>query len=197
MSEEVQRKVRRWRRLFQSVYFALTIALCVWTLASLLAVRLGLRAPEVKLHRPMIHASGADPAELRSCANEVDALLTDLFNETSSLAGTAIKYKVPPNVEWKDWAAAWRHRWNRTDRRCRLSEVGGTGAVPELDILRQVHEELDQLELGYGEVVDRFLDRFVERLRRLRAEIAHARELIERRRGKKPRASAAFSGATP
>lgn len=181
-SEVVERKVRIWRRAFFGVYLLITGTACVWTLISILMVHCGYADDDrVKPAGPRISPQGDVPDELRQCHKKLARLLADLHKETFVLQAKALKYKIDPAVEWRNWSKAWRRRWKVLDHRCRLSELGGRGTSPEVDGMRDIHAALEELQVSYTGVMDRFVERYSHRLRRLSKKLRMVRDSIERR----------------
>jgi hypothetical protein len=171
--------VRRFRKAFLGLYLAFTIGMSVWTFLTLLASNCGGRAIPSK--EPRISSKADDLFELRQCQRELERLLTDLHKETFNLQGKALRFDTDPGTEWRNWAAGWRQRWHALDWECRLSELSGKGVSAEIDAMESVHLELDELQHSYTGVVDTFVERYVERLHRLRGELNKIGSMIETR----------------
>jgi len=198
-SAEGARTVRRWRKIFTGAYLAFTVAAAGWALLSLLAVHCGYYVPS-EPQGPRIGVAADDPAELRRCHRSLERLLVDLHDTTFSLQARALKYDIDPATEWRNWSRAWTQRWRQVNHRCRLSEPGD-GPRPILERMRPVHAALAELQLGYSGVVDRFIERYADRLRQLRSELRTIRALIDRQRkrrsGGRPPMPAASAGEEP
>ncbi|MCA9673326.1 MAG: hypothetical protein KC503_47375 [Myxococcales bacterium] len=179
-----EQTVRRWRKAFYSIYLAFTVLAGLWALLSMLSVHCGWRPPSAAaaLRGPRIINKGDNPDELRRCHQRLERLLTDLHHKTFTLQARTLKYpKIDPAVEWRNWSKAWRARWRELDRRCRLSELAGSGKSKEIDRMQAIHRVLAELQLGYSGVVDRFVERFADRLRGLRKDLAAVRAMIDQR----------------
>jgi len=151
---------------------------------SLLAVAFGgARLPPVK--GPRIDESGARPDEIRACHRDLERLLTDLHHETFAIQAKALRYDTDPATEWRNWSDSWDGRWRTLDWRCRLSELTGRG-IPAIDRMAAIHSTLAELQRSYSGVMDRFIETYSDRLRKLRKDLSEVRALIDRR--KAPRA---------
>jgi len=193
MTEIQERTVRRWRHLFTGIYLVITVGAVLWVLLSILALHCGHYRPA--LAGPKIGARADDPKELRRCQRDVERLLVDLNEETFKLQGRALRYEFDPDAEWRNWSYAWRHRWQAVARRCRLGE--GEVGSPELEELESVHAVLAELELSYGEVIERFVERHLHRIRQLRGQLERVQEMIDRRERRRRRRGAAAPSRKP
>jgi hypothetical protein len=186
-----ERTVRRWRKAFYSLYLTFTVLAGLWALLSLLSVHCGWQSmaalgAAAARRGPRISASADNPHELRDCHRRLERLLTDLHQETFTLQARALKHrKTDPAAEWRNWSKAWRARWRELDRRCRLSELSGSGKSKEIDRMHAIHSVLAELQLGYSGIVDRFVERFADRLRGLRKDLAAVRAMIDQRRARR------------
>ena len=180
--EIARRTIRRWRRAFLGIYLTVTVGAGLLALLSMLSVHLGVRELiPVAAGGPVIRATANEPKELRACHRELERLLLSLHEETFVMQGRALKYKIDPAAEWHNWSNAWRGRWQTVQRRCRLRELGGAGVSKEIDRMAAIHDGLGELQLSYTGVMDRFLERYVDRLRRLRADLTAVRDMIDHR----------------
>jgi hypothetical protein len=180
-AQQDDRTVRNWRRLFTGFYLFFTVGATLCALLSILSVHCGLRRPE-RIAGDRISDTANKPEELRSCHRQLEALLAELHEASFSLQTEALKYKMEPVVEWRNWSESWRHRWEAVGVRCRLRELAGAGVSPALNRMEGVHAELAELQLAYSDVAERFVDGYVERLRRLRADLTEVRGLIDSQR---------------
>ncbi|MFH1130039.1 MAG: hypothetical protein V1754_01810, partial [Pseudomonadota bacterium] len=98
----------------------------------------------------------------------------------------ALKYDTDPATEWRNWSGGWRFRWRALNRRCRLNQLAGAGVSEEIDKMYEIHSSLAELQLSYTDVMDRFVEQYVERLQKLRLELKEVRSMIDRRNTLKP-----------
>lgn len=169
-----------------------TFGAVVLTAVSVLAVTFGGEAlPPVK--GPRIGAQGDTPDEIRACHRDLERLLTDLHKETFFIQAKALRFDTDPATEWRNWSEAWRGRWRTLDWRCRLSELSGRGK-PAIDRMAAIHSTLAELQLSYSGVMDRFIETYSDRLRRLRKDLSEIRSMIDRDRHRG--ASSENTGAT-
>lgn len=181
-TDSSEKTVRLWRRIFLGLYLAFTLGACLLAILSILAYQLGAHEPPVKRGR-RIMASADNPKELRDCHRRLERLATELHKETFTLQINALKFKhMDPATEWRNWSTGWKHRWRRLDYRCRLSDLSDQGVSTEIDKMAAIHRSLDDLQLSYSGVVNTFVERYVDRLRRLRSELTGVRGLIDRRK---------------
>jgi hypothetical protein len=181
-ADSSEKTVRLWRRIFLGLYLTFTLGVCLLAFLSILAYQLGAHEPPVKRGR-RIMASADNPKELRDCHKRLERLATELHKETFTLQIKALKFKRnDPATEWRNWSTGWKHRWRRLNYRCRLSELSGQGISTEIDKMAAIHRSLDDLQLSYSGVVNTFVERYVDRLRRLRSELTGVRGLIDRRK---------------
>jgi hypothetical protein len=176
-AEQARRIISRWRKLFLGIYLFFVVVSVLVTFFSVLAFHLGVHKVPVKGTR--IAAAADDPKELRDCHKRLSRLMTDLHKETLSLLAHSQRFETHPAKAWEDWSRDWRHRWRVLDHHCRLSEVTGS---PEIDKMARIHQALDELHISYTGVVKNFAERYVDRLRSLRDEVASVRAMIDRRR---------------
>ncbi|MCB9558338.1 MAG: hypothetical protein H6707_19645 [Deltaproteobacteria bacterium] len=174
-----KRAVKVWRRVFTGIYLSVTIAAILWTAASLFAFHAGYYRPVV-VGKKRISAAADRPDELRSCHTRIDRLLSDLHHKAFSLQARALKYEIHPASEWRNWSQGWKHRWRTVAFRCRLQELAGEKAHPLISRLAEVHDSLAELHLSYSGVVNRFVERYTERLAALRSELQAIRAAIDR-----------------
>jgi len=163
---------------FFGFYLAFTGIAAAWSFASLVAFNFGIRTKPVK--GPRISADAANVKELRSCNKKLERLLKDLHKETFKLQGQALKFRTDPAAEWRYWAEGWRVRWNAVAYKCRLGELSGQGINEAIDKMAEIHSALDELQLSYTGLVDKFIERYVERLRKLHADLDMVHQSIER-----------------
>jgi hypothetical protein len=156
-----------------------TFGAVVLTAVSVLAVTFGDPLPPVKGVR--IGEQGDNPDEIRACHHELERLLTDLHNETFAIQTKALRFDTDPATEWRNWSEAWRGRWRNLDWRCRLSQLSGRGK-PVFDRMAAIHSTLAELQRSYSGVMDRFIDTYSDRLRRLRKDLSEVRSMIDRER---------------
>ena len=185
MSTESQREqatkiIARWRRVFFGLYLVFVVGSTLVVFFSILTVHAGVY--DVPVTGKRIDEGGDNPDQLRRCHQRLARLLTDLHKETFTLLASAQKFETDPATEWTNWSRNWRHRWKLLDHRCRLSELAGQGVSPEIDKMANVHAALDELHISYTGVVNTFADRYVDRLRKLKDEVATVRAMIDRRR---------------
>lgn len=174
------RTVQRWRRAFLGLYLAFTLGAVLVAFFSVLAVHCGGHAAGMR--GPRIREDGSDAKELRACQADLDRLLRDLHHEAFTVQARALRFDTDPATEWQNWSAAWRKRWQVLDYRCRLQELSGRTATPEIEKMASVHRALDELQFAYGGLVSRFAGTYVERLRGLRDQLEDIRKMIDRRR---------------
>lgn len=179
--------VRRWRIGVQAAHLAGTIALCAWVVASVVATHAGAYESRPAASEPRISSSADNPEELSDCQIRLQRLLNELHQEAFTLQARAVRFGFDPAGEWANWTEAWRWRWQLVAHRCRLDELANQGVSPALDLLAEVHRALSELQVSYTEVVDRFVDRYLERLRHLNQQLTRARALIAAGRRAKPR----------
>lgn len=163
------------------VYILVTAVATIWSFISVLAVHCDFGTKRPHLRGPRIHVSAQDVQDLRRCHQRVEKLLLELHRESYELQARALKYKIDPASEWRNWSEAWRGRWRVVDWRCRLGELGGKGVSAELDQLYEVHRALDGLQMAYSGVMDRFVEQHSRRLRALHAKLRKIRDAIEGR----------------
>lgn len=173
-----ERTVRRWRRAFFGIYLAFTFAAVVLTFFSVLAVQCGWHTPLPT--GPQIDPNGNNPAELRTCHRDLDRLLRDLHKEAFTVQARALRFDTNPATEWRDWSRQWQLRWRTIAWRCRFRELAGQGTSPAIDRMAAVHSALDELHLAYSGQVDRFIEAYVQRLRKLSKELGEVRATIDR-----------------
>lgn len=168
--------VRRWKRIFFGIYLVLTGCIVVWAFCSIVMALFGDRPLPVK--GPRISPAADNPRELRACQEELGHLLTDLHRDTFQLQAMALRFDLDPASEWGNWSKAWRFRWNAVDWRCRLSSLSGQGISPAIDAMAQIHGELDELQISYSGVVNNFIERYVERLYKLKNDLDAVQKMI-------------------
>ena len=176
-----QRTIRRWRRAFLAIYLVFTFGAVVLTGVSVLAVTFG-GAPLPPVKGPRIDERGAKPDEIRACHRSLERLLTDLHHETFAIQAKALRYDTDPATEWRNWSQAWNGRWRTLDWRCRFSELSGRG-MPAIDRMAAIHSTLAELERSYSGVMDRFIETYSDRLRKLRRDLSELRSMIDRGKG--------------
>jgi hypothetical protein len=160
------------------VYLAFTGVAGALTFFSILVVHCGGRP--TPLTGPRI-AESAKPDEIRLCHRDLERLATDLHNETFSIQAKALRYETDPATEWRNWSEAWQNRWRLLGWRCRLQDdLGGNKA---LEKMASIHGALRDLQHSYSGVMDRFIETYAQRLRRLRRELTDVRTMIDRRAG--------------
>ena len=178
-TQQAERIIARWRKVFLGVYLLFVIGAILITFFSVLAFHLG--AHKVPVKGKQISARADNPKELRRCHRKLSRLMTGLHRETFSLLARSQRFETQPARAWANWSRDWRHRWNVLDHHCRLSELSGRGVSPEIDKMARVHEALDELHISYTGVVKNFAERYVDRLRALRDQVASVRAMIDRR----------------
>ena len=159
------------RRVFLALYVAFISAFGIWSLVSVLAVHLGLHKDELHFSGPLISAQADNPAELLRCHKDLDQLLGELHQETFSIQAKALKFNFDPAAEWRNWSPGWIRRWKIVGRRCRLSDLRGRGVHHAIDALADIHGALEELQLSYTGVMDRFVENYSERLRTLKHKL--------------------------
>lgn len=179
-TQQAERIIRRWRRLFLGVYLAFVVAAALVTFVSVVSVHAGVY--EVPVTGTRIDPKANNPRDLRWCEKRLSRLLTGLHRETFTLLARTQRFDTHPATEWDNWSRDWRHRWKVLGYRCRLSELAGQGVAPEIDKMANVHAALDELHISYTGVVQNYADRYVDRLRKLMEEVAEVRTMIDRRR---------------
>lgn len=190
--------IRRWRQGGQVVHLVGTIALCLWMVASVIATHAGAYEGQPAASGPRISSSTNKPEELSDCQTRLQRLLTDLHQEAFTLQARALRFRFDPSNEWANWTAAWRWRRQIVAYHCRLDEEGEQGVSPAHGLLAEVHRALGELQVSYSETVDRFVDRYLDRLRHLNDQLARARALIDASRLAHPRhVRRAFHPAEP
>ncbi|MBK8480510.1 MAG: hypothetical protein IPL40_04975 [Proteobacteria bacterium] len=172
------RCVRRWRVGTQVVHLVATVALCLWVAASVVATHAGAYENKPAVSAPRISSRADNPEELIDCQRRLQGLLTELHQEAFALQARAVRFGFDPGGEWANWTEGWRWRWQLVAHRCRLEELANRGVSPAIDLLAEVHRALDELQLSYSDVVYRFIDRYLERLRHLNQQLTRARSLI-------------------
>jgi hypothetical protein len=195
-ADPIERAARRWKRAFFGIYLAFVFAAVTLTFFSVLAVHCGWRP--VPLHGRQISANGHNRAELRECHRDLQKLLSDLHREAFTVQARALRFDTNPAAEWRNWSAAWQLRWRTLDWRCRFRELAGSDR-PEIAKMAAIHGALDELHHAYSGQVDRFIETYVQRLRRMSRELADVRAMIDRRPKRQSQAQAtpsAASGAT-
>jgi hypothetical protein len=160
------------------IYVIFTGSATTLVLASIAAVHCGIEPAPVD--GPQISARGDNPQELRRCQRDLARLLSDLHHETFQLQRTALKYDIDPATEWHAWSRGWRYRWRALDRRCRLSELESSQDSPAIGKMYRIHSAMAELQLSYTGVMDRFVEKYVQRLRNLRRELGAVRDMIDR-----------------
>jgi hypothetical protein len=170
--------IRRWKRIFLGIYLSFTVVVCLLTLLSILVVHCGGRpAP---LTGPRI-TERAKPDEIRSCHRDLERLATDLHRETFSIQAKALRYETDPATEWRNWSGAWQNSWRSLGWRCRLQD--DQGGNPALEKMASIHGALRDLQHSYSGVMDRFMESYAQRLRRVRRELTDVRTMIDRHAG--------------
>lgn len=178
-TQQAERIVARWRKVFLGVYLVFVVGAVLITFVSVLGFHLG--AYKVPIKGTQISPRADKPMELRACHSRLSRLMTSLHKETFSLLARSQRFETQPAKAWEDWSRDWRHRWAVLDHYCRLSELAGTGVSPEIDKMARIHQALDELHISYTGVVNNFAERYVDRLRTLRDEVASVRAMIDRR----------------
>jgi hypothetical protein len=179
-AEKARRIISRWRKLFLGIYLVFVVVSVLVTFFSVLAFHLGVHQVPIKGTR--ISATADDPKELRACHRRLSRLMTDLHKEAFSLLAHSQRFETHPARAWENWSRDWHHRWRVLDHHCRLSELSGRGVSPEIDKMARIHQALDELHISYTGVVNNFAERYVDRLRTLREEVASVRAMIDRRK---------------
>jgi hypothetical protein len=174
-----ERTVRRWKRAFFGIYLAFTFAAAALAFFSVLSVHCGWHSTPPA--GPQISPGADRPEELRTCHRDLDRLLRDLHKEAFTVQARALRFDTNPATEWRDWSKQWQLRWRTIAWRCRFRELAGQGMSPAIDQMAAVHTALDELHLGYSGQVDRFVDAYVQRLRKLSKELGEVRATIDRR----------------
>jgi hypothetical protein len=174
-----ERTIRRWKRAFFGIYLAFTMSAAGLAFFSVLAVHCGWQPPPAA--GPQISTNADNPAELRTCHRDLDRLLRDLHKEAFTVQARALRFDTNPATEWRDWSKQWQLRWRTLAWRCRFRELAGQGVSPAIDQMAAVHTALDELHLGYSSQVDRFVDAYVQRLRKLSKELGEVRATIDQR----------------
>jgi hypothetical protein len=180
-SDNSKKIIRRVRRFFIGLYLLFTFGAILLTFFSIVAVHYRWRSTS-RNNGPRIHATADDLAELRSCFSDLSNLFNDLHRKTLAIVGQDLRAETNPATEWLDWSNTWRLEWRSVEWRCRLNELAGKGISQEIDQMATIHLTLDQLQLSYGEMIDNFIEKHVERLRKLRQDLNHVQQMIERRR---------------
>ncbi len=186
-----ERTVRRWKRAGFGIYLAFTFAAVIVTFFSVLGVHCGWHAPPPS--GPQIDPNANNPAELRTCHRDLDRLLRDLHKEAFTVQARALRFDTNPATECRNWSKQWQLRWRTVAWRCRFRELAGQGVSPAIDQMAAVHAALDELHLGYTGQVDRFVETYVQRLRKLSKELGEVRATIDRR---SPHAAAPSPGGS-
>jgi|GEM_PF-5645696 len=174
--------IRRWRRIFTGIYIAFCATTAVVLLASILVVRFA--DHPVSTQAKQIDITGTVAKELRRCHRDLDRLLVDLHKETFDLQTRALQFDINPATEWRNWSRVWRLRWRTLSHRCRLSELSNSNTNPEITKMYQIHSAISELQWSYTVVMERFVDRHMDRLRALRRDLAVVRKMIDRRKNK-------------
>lgn len=177
--EKPEQTVRLWKRLMMRLYLAFTAAIALWTLASLTAANFGGQPVSQKGWR--IQASASEPKELRKCLKFLDRLLNDYQKESLTLHHNALKYKIDPRVEWRNWSQRWKTEWHKLEWRCRFNDLPGSGVSPAIDEMAEIHLALNQLQASTSTVITTYVEQHVERLRALRHKMTAIRTRIDRR----------------
>lgn len=193
--DNAEKTLRRWRWTFIAIYLVFTSVAVLWPGASIVAFHCGLQQQAAQLDGPRISFNASDPRELRNCQQKLEQLLTDLHRETFTLQARALRFEENPAAEWRNWSRAWRQRWRVLGRRCRLGELAGSGVSPAIDRMADIHKHLRQLQISYTGVMDQFVERYAERLNRLKQQLAKVRSMIDRQRPHRPHTRASASGA--
>jgi len=175
-----EKTVRPWRRAFLGLYLAFTLAAILTTFFSVLVANCG--GSPVPEGGPQISPGGQDPADLRGCHKDLERLLSDLHREAFTVQGKALRYDTDPGAEWRNWSQEWRLTWRSLGWRCRFDELGGKEMSPEIDQMAAIHRQLEELQLSYSGLVEKFVDTYVDRLRKLRKELGQVRDAIDRRK---------------
>jgi hypothetical protein len=176
--EAAAKKIRRWRKIFLGIYIAFTSSAIVLTFLSILVYHWGGRPFPV--HGPQISFHGNNPEELRSCLNDLNRLLSDLHKETFTVQARALRFDTDPETEWRNWSADWKLRWQSLRWRCRLEQQSDESTTPIIKRMAKIHLDLEELQFSYGGVVDKFVNRYIERLRNMRSELSSIHALIDR-----------------
>lgn len=146
----------------------MTFGSCVWVATSIVAALL--RERPVRLQRPPIDPG--NPAQVLRCEKDLRALVEDLHRKVFAVQTAELERKTEMRRVWDRFVDRWRDRWTEVGRRCRLADTGGSAA---LDRLADAHAQIDELATAYGGLLDSFENRYVDRLRAIRAALDDAR----------------------
>jgi hypothetical protein len=125
------------------------------------------------------------PADLVSCNDDVRALLDGLAHTAGEVHELALG-DVNLGARWEDFASGWRREWIAVKEACQFDTLAETGLGSAYDAMADVHAKLPVLQLEYREMIRRFTDTQVPKMREMRRSLERSRKNLQERSGTPP-----------
>jgi hypothetical protein len=125
------------------------------------------------------------PADLVSCNDDVRGLLESLTRTAGELHMLALT-EAHLGERWEGFASRWRREWAAVNESCQFDTLAETGLGAAFDWMANVHRELPVLQLEYREMMQRWSDTQVPRIREMRRTLERSRKVLEERSGTPP-----------
>lgn len=133
-------------------------------------------------------------ADLLSCNRDVERLLDGLSREAGELHQQALS-DANLGERWEEFASRWRREWATVNESCQFDILAETGLGSAYDWMANVHRDLPVLQLEYREMMRRWTDNQVPRMREMRRTLERSRKMLQERSGTPPPGPDAGSSA--
>jgi hypothetical protein len=179
LSDHPTKQFRRYRQVVGVTYLVIVGLATLYLMSSIVIALVGRHTS--RLTRPAINEKPR-PEEITACHDEVTRLFWDLNTRYFELPSEAARAPISVRERSREVQGAWQARWREVGQHCRFSELAGTGLGSGFDQLASIHNDLEELDIGYASLLSRFRRQLAPGVEEIRRNLEKSRQKLEDQR---------------